>query len=824
MFKQLRASFVLLGAALVAASGFAVQPTQPFPPNADPIYQQVRKPSIGEAYSVNNVMFKKDAGTFTLSSGTICFVQPINGKVTGAVFSGSGSFSMTPPTPEEKRSISYLTHQPRIDEEFNDLTLRFGDGTYDELKNAPGMTKANGGCSTGLLDEAYNAQKKHLRQNLAIRVLQDVLSPNPGGFFAAFIKGKKYNGRMLYMVDPHGVASFNLSPEEVGLVTFDENKFGVWASFHLAPEYANHTALSSQRNSFIKIDKQVIDARIEKNAHLTGKAATTFTSRMDGLKVVPLDLYRQLRVSGVSDSNGNALNFVQEDKDEDSQFAIILPRALNKGEQFTVVSQYDGKDAVLNEGSGNYMVNPAARESWYPGNGFTDDYAQYEMHFTYPKDVQLVASGMMVGNERQENGMKISDWKSEAPQTVACFQLGKFKVQKKTLSTPANFEVESYANTEMPDMIRDLQHLVDDDTGELRRNGQRVEAAMGNFNTTEMAKKAMAEGELAEMLYNDYFGPSPFKRLAMTQQTAPGFGQSWPGLVWLPITYFFDSTVRHQLGFNDTKGAYFTVVGPHEIAHQWWGHTLTWSSYRDQWMSEGFADFSASLFLQVIEKNPQKFIKFWNDQREYITDRNREGFRPIDAGPVTMGYRANNSKTGFDITRRLIYPKGAYILHMVRMMMWSGRDGDAHFKEMMRDFVKTYYNQAVSTEDFKAMVEKHMTPDMDVMGNHKMDWFFDPFVYGTALPNYKLTYNFTKGDKGPVMDFSIAQSNVSDTFKMIVPVYLELANGKVIKLGTSLVAGNSTKNEHVDLGAMGLKDMPKKVYINYYDDVLSTSN
>jgi len=183
----------------------------------------------------------------------------------------------------------------------------------------------------------------------------------------------------------------------------------------------------------------------------------------------------------------------------------------------------------------------------------------------------------------------------------------------------------------------------------------------------------------------------------------------------------------------------------------------------------------------------------------------------------------NTTETG-DIARSLIDPKGAYIVHMVRMMMWSARDGDAQFKEMMRDFVKTYYNKSVSTEDFKAMVEKHMTTAMNVTGDKKMDWFFDPFVYGTTLPNYKLTYNFSNGQQGPVMDFNIAQSNVPDGFKMIVPVYIELASGKVVKLGSSLLAGNTTKTEHVDLGAMGLKEMPKKMYINYYNDILATSN
>src|SRR5438034_10677947 len=92
----------------------------------------------------------------------------------------------------------------------------------------------------------------------------------------------------------------------------------------------------------------------------------------------------------------------------------------------------------------------------------------------------------------------------------------------------------------------------------------------------------------------------------------------------------------------------------------------------------------------------------------------------------------SNSRTVEGVTRRLIYPRGAYILNMVRMMMWDRRTGDENFKTTMHDFVQTYTNRAASTEDFKAMVEKHMTQEMDLEGNHKMDWFFNEYVYGTS--------------------------------------------------------------------------------------------
>jgi len=268
---------------------------------------------------------------------------------------------------------------------------------------------------------------------------------------------------------------------------------------------------------------------------------------------------------------------------------------------------------------------------------------------------------------------------------------------------------------------------------------------------------------------------------------------------------------------------YWKVVTPHEVAHQWWGHTVGFNSYRDQWMSEGFADMSASLYLSLIEKNPHKFITFWNDERDLLLERNAQGFRAIDAGALTMGYRANNSRTGFDIASRLIYPKGAYILHMLRMMMHDNRTGDQHFKEMMQDFVKTYMGKSATTEDFEAMVEKHMTREMDLEGNQKMDWFFNEYVYGTQLPSYQMNTTFEKNADGDVvMNVKMAQSNVDEKFRMLVPIYLELANGNMFFLGRARITGNNTFDQKIPL--KGMKDMPRRAVINYYDDVLASPN
>ena len=770
-------------------------------PNSDPNYVALRNITLGsEAVSVANFDLKRDAGTFRLHSGTVCFVPPVNGRVTGAVFSGEGSFVLNPPTEAERKSLKYLTKEDEFNEKFERLVLRFSDSTYEEIKK--GGTPASGGCDAGPLRDSQNTTRHKIRTNLEAQLLGEILSPEPRGIFVAFVHGKRYDNKELYELDP------NANSNQVDFWTYDENKFGDWASFNFTEPHARGSV-----GRTIRIEHHQLDTTLEKNGALSGKATTTFVSERNGLRVVPFSLFHTLRVQSVT-ADGQPLSFIQEDKNDDADFAVILPRPLSAGEKYSLTTTYSGKEAVSNEGGGNYF--PIARDDWYPNavGASLGEYASYDMTFRIPKGMKIAATGALV-SESTEGGQNTSVWKSEAPQTVAGFNFGRFKVEEAKLSKPEMF-VQSFANEEPPNWVQSLQQAA---SNTLPRGSTMSGVALGSMSTTSLNKKALAEGELAVELYTDYFGPPLFTHLELTQQTACNFGQSWPGLVWIPICYYFDTTVRHQLGMDWGDRGYWKVVTPHEVAHQWWGHTVGFSSSRDQWMSEGFADMSASLYLSMIEKNPKKFIEFWNDERELLLERNAQGFRAIDVGPVTMGYRASSSRTGGDITRRLIYPKGAYILHMIRMMMHDRQNGDKQFKETMQDFVNTYRGKAASTEDFKAIVEKHMTPDMDAEGNHKMDWFFNQYVYGTELPSYKLDYSFDTGADGTiVMNLDLAESGVNDKFRMVVPVYLELDDGRMVFLGRMRIVGNQSQAAKVPL--KGVKAKPRRAMINYFDDVL----
>jgi Peptidase family M1 domain len=721
------------------------------------------------------------------------------------VFTGDGNFVLNAPSESERLSLKLLTKGDEFSENFTQAVFRFTDTTYDDIKKTG--TPASGGCDGNLLQDSFNTTRRKFKNNLEARILEDVLGPEPGGLFVAFIRGKRYSDKELFEIEP------NRATDQVSLRTYEENKWGHWALFSLSGE---HPGVSV--GGLMRIEHQQLDVTFEKNGRLSGKATTDFVARRNGVRVLPLDLFRPLRVQSVT-ANGQPLSFIQEDKNEDGNFAVILPNALRAGEKLSITTIYSGKDAVSNEGNGNYF--PVARENWYPNDpgGSFGEYALYDMTLRIPKGMKMAATGTLV-SDNNDGGQNVTVWKSEKPQTVAGFSFGKFKVEEAKLAKP-EYLIQSFANEESPDWVNSLQHAV---SADLPTQGSHAGApvALGTMSTVSLNKKALAEGELAVQLYSDYFGPSMFNRLQITQQTACNFGQSWPELVWIPICYYFDTTVRHSLGLDHADRGYWKVVTAHEVAHQWWGHTVGFSSGRDQWMSEGFADMSASLYISMIEKNPKKFIEFWNDERELLLERNAEGFRAIDVGPLTMGYRANSSRTGGGITRRLIYPKGAYVLHMIRMMMWDKKTGDQNFIAAMHDFTQTYSGKAATTEDFKAAMEKYMTKEMDLDGNHRLDWFFNEYVYGTALPTYKIDYKFDKDASGEVtFDFKVAQSGVDDKFKMIVPIYLELADGRTVNLGRARLVGNNSVDQKVPI--KGLKDTPKRALVNYNDDVLASN-
>lgn len=769
----------------------------------DSTYQQLRNQAASSAEftnvaSVTNLVIKRDAGTFTLRSGEIYFLAPVEDRTVGAVFVGEGEFTLTPPVDCEKRSLALFTGEPSITEQFTKLTLRFTDKTFEEVKSSPNARMSPGGAQAQHAKDIYRDNqvllRRELRTNMELRTLIDMHTPQRPGFFIAFIGGRRFE-KLIYQLDPLGIPE--VSPEEVLLASYGETDGGFWTAFHLADEYAKGTGNSDEDHRIFDITRHEIDGAIN-GTRMTSTDTVTLRALQPGARVLPFSLFSSLRASRVTDAEGRDVPFVQEGKDRDADFGVIFPEPLEAGKTYKLKIEYAGGDALTDLGGGNFFLGP--RLTWYPNNSGTQfgDRAVFDITMRFPRGKMFIGTGAPSAPDGKEGDTAVARWTSgETELAVAGFNYGRFK-KKELLDPDTGYNIEFYANEDLPNFMEGA-------------------SSVGSMSTMGMADSAIADAENSTRIYDVYFGKLPYKRLAMTQQPAANFGQAWPTLVYMPFTAFMDATQRYmatgssQFAGND----FFRYVGPHEVAHQWWGHTVGWKSYRDQWMSEGFAEFSASLFAQLTNKDgAEKLIDFYNNQRELIVNARPQtrDRKPYTVGAVTQGYRLNSGKTG-NIARYMIYPKGAYILHMLRQLMFDPRQGgDKHFMETMHDFIKSHYNQDVSTEDFKRSVEKHMTKEMDVAGDGRMDWFFDAWVYGTEIPSYRLEYQIN----GNVFTGRITQSGVSDKFSMRVPVYLDFGKGWV-RLGAANLTGNKT----VEIPNITLPQAPKRASIAAYNDVLA---
>ena len=798
---------VCLLPALFWAAGALAQPAAvPITPsgtakaaNADKTYAALRADlPAGDGITVKDFTLKREGAIFHFDSGNFFFYPAVEGRFTGAVFEGKGAFTLAPEAKSEQKSLALLTKSTSMTQDFSTVVFRFTDGTAEEIRKAStGGESPADAHAKGAAEDLQRAFRKSLHLNLDLRILCDVLNGDRGGgfFLASFRMGNPVTGQnLLFIVDPEATFA---TGDEVELATWDIDSVQPWVGYRMRSPAA-------LRGEPARVTDEDLDVALERSGMMKTSAISTVKVQRGGLRVLPLDLYPTLRVTGVFAEDGSPIDFVQENKDQDADFAVILPAPAKAGDTVRVLTQYAGKDALRADGNDTYYLLSQARESWYPaGHGRLGDFANFRMTFHVPKGLVVVATGKQMSTASESGGTK-AVWETQAPIAVAGFNLGGFKTLEG--KTPQGFTVDAYADTQLPQAYKSLEE---------------ENAGLGGFDATGALKTQVAQGTAAIQIYSSYFGNLPYDHVSLTEQTACNYGQSWPMLVYLPICGFWDATVQNAVGLQGLGvSSYWAEVTPHEVAHQWWGQLVGFNSYRDQWMSEGFAQFSAGLFKKNTSKKIDDYLAFWKDQQKLLIQKNQFGLRPIDVGPLTMGYRVANDKTG-NIYQSLIYSKGAYVLHMLEMQfVWAKDGGEGAFKNSMQQFVKTYSGKAATTEDWKLSMEQTMPKSLDLDGNGKLDWFFNEWVYGTALPHYTVNSQLIPNSDGTTTGYlKLTQSNVPDDFEMIVPLYIQFMDGKASHIAGLTMRGNTTFEQKIPLGKIPAN--AKNIVINAYADILS---
>jgi hypothetical protein len=431
--------------------------------------------------------------------------------------------------------------------------------------------------------------------------------------------------------------------------------------------------------------------------------------------------------------------------------------------------------------------------------------ADFDLEFHYPAGWTLVATGSpqpvpTTGRDADAPGEQTSRWVSERPIPVAGFNLGKYKVATVkagtvTVETYATFGVERGFPTPPVQVL----HPNPQDTTLPQRAPQVI--APDNPSPARNALSVAAATARAIQYYADRFGPFPYSRLALTQMPG-GDSQGWPGLVFLSSYAFLADQERKELRFSPHQVLLQEQIAAHETAHQWWGDLVTWTTYRDQWLSEGLANYSALMMLQ--EKNPSGFHEIMERYRRELVEKDKTGFRPKDAGPVTLGSRllSSRSPVGYDV---ISYGRSTWLFHMLRTMLQdgvalqsagAGRSGngkDEPFVRALRKVRDRYQGKSVSTRELLDVFAEDLPPALRYEGRNSLDWFLEGWVNGTSLPKLELrAVKFLPKNGGTLVSGTILQKDVPRDLVTSVPVYGSIAGKRPVLIGRVFADGEES--------------------------------
>lgn len=798
MFPRRFTRILALGLALLICHSALAAQEQPSKPATDPqvLFEQLNDVSIdpSQIYVLRNVRLTRDRVKIYFNRGYVAFLKPVDGEVTGAVFSGDGEILLIPPNPIEGRNLRQFTGAAILEEQFRSIYMRFTDQTAQELLAQAHRPDPNDPEQpVGMIND-WNIIVQELDPGFSIRVIQDFLGERNLPYFQAQVAGENLGGFEV-VVDARereGVRVDSLKRVQ-GKVYAD-----IWCSF---PIQNNSARSHDPEQNPVSVDSYKIDTRIDESNNLEGHATLSLESHSRANRLMIFELSRQLEVSGVKDAEGRKLEVLENSSGEgseaatrgDDQLVVVLPAPEPAGRKFRLEFSYHGK--VIGD-AGNGVLYVGDRGEWYPNTGMLER-ARYDLTFQYPDRLTLVATGRRV-EETSSGGWKHSRWISEGELPVAGFNLGAYLSSKQQVNQVA---VGVYATREAEASlerryleVQPRARIANPQPGHPGLNVDSLPIAAPPLDPSALLSKVTDTAAGAVRYFDTLFGLYPYSQLSISQ--VPGeFGQGWPGLVYLPTLSFLPSPEQTEVGLNRNHANLPNgLVLVHEIAHQWWGNEVGWQSYHDQWLSEGFASYAAALYMRHQKDGDQKFRELLRSYKQALLAKNENGETIESGGPIWLGQRLSNSLNpqGYN---NIVYKKACWVLHMLRVLMTDPKTGsDDRFFRMLRDFVKDYQGKDPSTEDFIRHAEKYMSPSMDLDHNHRLSWFFNDWVYGVGIPDYRIQSHTRRLNRGVFLtQGSIEQTGVSEDFEMLVTV--EATFGKVKKVTLGMVPVSSSGGE-----------------------------
>ncbi len=404
---------------------------------------------------------------------------------------------------------------------------------------------------------------------------------------------------------------------------------------------------------------------------------------------------------------------------------VLLPYTANIGQLLSVTVYYKGTVAsngffspLISKRDNTWNIpvtwtlsEPFGAKNWFPCKQYLPDKADSAWIFiTIPKNCKAGSNGILTGITPIESDKVRYEWKTRYP--LAFYQL--------------SFSVADYKDYSFYTRLNDHDSVL-------------VQNYVYNRpNYLENNKASIDKTDTFLKYYSSTFGIYPFWKEKYGHCLAPIGGG-----------------MEHQT--MTTLVNFGSMLVAHELAHQWFGNSVTCARWQDIWINEGFASYAEYLALDNLESHENAIDWMKEAHREALYNPEGSVFVPLsDKDNELRIFNAN-----------LTYKKGAAIIHILRYEL----NNDELFFNILRQFLTEYKDSVATGQDFLKVVND--------IANTDFSWFFDQWYYGKGFPEFDLSWKLSDN----VVTLSSNQNSSSLSvpfFKMHFDLKLISKNGDTV--------------------------------------------
>ena len=471
---------------------------------------------------------------------------------------------------------------------------------------------------------------------------------------------------------------------------------------------------------------------------IAGQADVTVRFAAAGVSEIRLDLVGTSAgaETGMTVSRASVEDAAVQFSHRDDRLTITMESPPAAEERRTYRIEYSGRPAdglIIGEnrhGDRTFFGDnwPNRARHWLPTVDHVSDKATVEWIVVAPNRYQVIGNGALIERTDLADGTRLTRWKTRAPIPPKVMVIGAARFAVQRVGDVAGVPVESWVYPQ------------DRDAG---------------FYDYALAEKVLR-------FFTGHIGPYPYAKLANVQSKT-----RYGGMENASNIFYREGSVRGNRGSEGLIA--------HEVAHQWFGDSVTENDWHHVWLSEGFATYFTQLYMEFAYGRDRLAQGMQGARQRVVGFYARSPELAVVAPSITNLNRLLNANS---------YQKGGWVLHMLRRQV-----GNEAFWQGIRNYYRTYRDGNALTEDFQAVMEEASSQDLE--------WFFQQWIFEPGHP--QLQARWTYDSAAGRVTVTVEQTQASGTiFRAPLDVGIVMANGTVRVETLQLESASQSASFEVD--------------------------